>query len=173
MLVPKPLKIFFSSGYNISQPHRQQANSNLRPQMNTPLQRISERVTRLGHPEDSKTPRPLLALHEFFEGNDVIGSIGCNLLEIPQPSHFYKLLLSFLARPEVKDIRVQITAFDDPDWPFSDTVYVVTTAAADEVASWFEENLAPDGTWEGFLERETYEPYTVPPGYRAIGCWWD
>jgi len=46
----------------------------------TPLERITERVNRHGDVNDASTPRPLLTLAEFFEGNDVVGSIGCNLL---------------------------------------------------------------------------------------------
>jgi hypothetical protein len=36
---------------------------------------------------------------------------------------------------------VVITQFDDPEWPFSDTGYAMTTAKPEEVASWFGEDL--------------------------------
>ena len=58
----------------------------------TPLERITERVSRLGHPDDHKTPVPLLTLAEFFEGNDHVGSICCNLSPIPQPAQVYAFL---------------------------------------------------------------------------------
>jgi hypothetical protein len=51
-------------------------------------QRITERVTRNGHPDDDGTPTLLLTLAEFFDGNDVEGSIGCNLHPIPSPGEF-------------------------------------------------------------------------------------
>jgi hypothetical protein len=138
----------------------------------TPLQRITERVNRLGHPDTSETPRPLLTIDEFFVGNSEVGSIGCNLSPTPTPAQFYEFLRAIAQRPEVKDIRVQITAFDAPEWPFSDTVYIMTSAAPDEVASWFPDELKPDETWAGFMD-QSYEPYSVPAGAEPIACWWD
>jgi hypothetical protein len=139
----------------------------------TPLERISERVRRLGDPDDPGTPRPLLSIEEFFGGNEHVGSIGCNLPAEPAPAQFLALFEVFARRHDVKDVRVRITAFDDPSWPFSDTVYVMTTAEPDVVLSWFPEELAPDEVWEGFLEGEACEPYAVPEGCRAVACWWD
>jgi len=138
-----------------------------------PLERISERVRRLGDPDDPDTPRPLLSVDEFFEGNEYIGSIGCNLPGEPTPKQFRALFEVLAQRADVKDIRVRITSFDDPEWPFSDTVYIMTTAAAEAVKTWFPEELEPDEVWEGFLEDETYEPYAVPAHCRAVACWWD
>ena len=136
------------------------------------LERVTERVSRLGNPEDPRTPRPLLSIDEFFKGNDVVGSIGCNLDGEPGPEGFYNLFQVISQRPDVKDIRVQITAFDDPDWPFSDTVYIMTTASPEEVATWFPEQLKPDEVWDGFVD-QPYEPYQVPPGSQPVACWWD
>jgi hypothetical protein len=83
------------------------------------------------------------------------------------------MLRRFRQRPNVKDVRVQITMFDDPAWPFSDTVYVMTSAAAENVASWFDADLKPDEVSEGFIPGQVYEPYAVPMGGRVITCWWD
>jgi hypothetical protein len=138
----------------------------------TPLERITERVTRLGHPDDPETPRPLVTLEEFFDGNSVIGSIGCNLQSAPAPDRFCELFRQIARRSNVKDIRVQITAFDVPEWPFTDTVYVMTAASAEEVSSWFPEDLKPDETWEGFVD-QAFEPYEVPAGCKPVACWWD
>jgi hypothetical protein len=80
------------------------------------------------------------------------------------------VLQAIARRPEVSNVRVQITAFDDPDWPFSDTVYVMTSA--EEVSTWFPEELAPDETWSGFLD-QAYEPYSVPVGFEPVAVWWD
>jgi len=138
----------------------------------TPLERITERVSRLGHPDESGTPTPLVTVDEFFEGNDDVGSIGCNLESEPPPIVFYELFRAISRRPEVKDIRIQITMFDNPEWPFSDTVYIMTTASPEQVASWFPDELKPDETWEGFVD-QAFEPYEVPAGYKPIACWWD
>jgi hypothetical protein len=139
----------------------------------TPLQRITERVCRLGDPNTATTPRPLLTLEEFFEGNESAGSIGCNLPGVPKPHQFYLLFQAIAARPEVKDIRVRITDFGSRTWPFTDTVFLMTTALPDVVQSWFPPELAPDDVWEGFYKDETYEPYSLPQGANVIACWWD
>lgn len=138
----------------------------------TPLERITERVSRLGRPDAAETPRPLLTVDEFFTENSIIGSIGCNLYPAPEPAQFFKLLQAIARRPDVKDVRIQITAFDDPEWPFSDTVYIMTSAHPDEVASWFPEELKPDETWAGFAD-QSYEPYSIPVGASPVACWWD
>jgi len=138
----------------------------------THLQRITERVNRLGHPDDPKTPRPLVTIDEFFVGNSEVGSIGCNLLSAPSPEQFHALLQAIAKRSDVKDIRVQITAFDVPEWPFSDTIYIMTSASPEEVAMWFPEELRPDETWSGFANQR-FEPYSIPAGVEAVACWWD
>ena len=138
----------------------------------TDLERITERVNRLGHPDDPETPRPLLTIDEFFGGNLEIGSIGCNVDGAPSPERFYTLFQGIAQRPDVKDIRVQITAFDMPEWPFSDTVYIMTSATPEQVASWFPADIRPDETWSGFVDQK-YEPYEVPAGVQPVACWWD
>jgi hypothetical protein len=140
----------------------------------TPLERITERVNRDGDPNDPSTPRPLLTLAEFFEGNEILGSIGCNLMPTPTPAQFHQVLSAIAARPEVGDVRVQVTMFDNPDeWPFSDTVWVMTSADTRTVASWFPEALAPDEVREGWVDGVTYEEYAVPADMKPVSCWWD
>jgi hypothetical protein len=63
--------------------------------------------------------------------------------------------------------------FDDPEWPFSDTVYIMTSAASGDVGSWFTSNLKPDEVGDGFMPGQTYEPYIVPAGTHVVCCWWD
>jgi hypothetical protein len=68
----------------------------------------------------------------------------------------------------VADVYVQVAVFDEPEWPFSETVWVLTTADADDVKSWFEEYMAPDECREGWdgTERERVE---VPPAFHRCG----
>ncbi len=139
----------------------------------TPLERISQRVNRQGDVNDPETPRPLLTLAVFFEGNAVVGSIGCNLIPTPTPAEFYSLLSRIAERGDVGDVRVEVTMFDDPDWPFSDTLWIVTSASAEEVAAWFEESVRPDACLVGWPEGVAMEPCQVPVGMQPVGCWWD
>lgn len=135
--------------------------------------RVTERAWRNGDPNDPSTPRPLLTLSEFFDGNTLAGSIGCNLEPMPTPAEFRALLEAIRARGEVADVRVQVTMFDDPDWPFSDTVWIITSSPPEDVRSWFPPRLAPDDLWVGFPSDHRFEECETPGGYRAIGCWWD
>ncbi len=139
----------------------------------TPLERITERVRRNGDVDDAATPRPLLTLAEFFEGNEVTGSMGCNLTPTPTPSEMYSILQRIAARPDVADVRVQVTMFDDPEWPFSDTVWVMTSASPEAVSEWFEEDVRPDECWQGWTDGVSFEPYSVPKGKHPVACWWD
>jgi hypothetical protein len=139
----------------------------------TPLERITERVSRHGDVNLETTMRPILTLAEFFEGNDVSGTIGCNLDPQPTSSEFYQLLKAIAARPNVADVRVVITQFDVPEWPFSDTVWVVTSAPPMEVASWFDEAVRPSECWAGWYEDEPTEHYDIPAGMKVVTCQWD
>jgi len=132
---------------------------------------VSERVNRLGDVNNLRTPRPLLTIEEFFEGNDAIGSIGCNLDNEPTPAEFYELFKAISLKPWVKDIRVVVTVFDTPEWPFSDNVLIMTSAAPAEVHSWFPERLRPDDVDQGDLRG--CEPYKLPEGTRPVVCFWD
>lgn len=132
-------------------------------------------LTRIGDINDFSRPRPLVTLEEFFEGNDDAASIGYNLPHPPEPSEFYKFLLGLRTKRDVSDIRVQVQDLEDPDgWPSSDTIWIITTASAQEVRSWFPERLAPDDVFEGFESLHySVEKYVVPPGQRAVRVWYD
>lgn len=138
----------------------------------TPLELISERVNRNGDLNDPTTPRPLLTLEEYFIGNTVAGSICCNCTPTPEPQEVYDILQRISSRSEVVDVRVQIFVFDI-EWPFSDTVWIVTSADAKNVKSWFPKYMAPDECLLGQWEDVDTEDLDVPDGYTPIACWWD
>jgi len=139
----------------------------------SPLERITKRVNQNGDVNLPETPRPLLTLTEFFDGNKTVGSIGCNLTPTPTPSELYEILTRIAYRTDVHDIRVQISMFDDPDWPFSDTVWIITSAESDDVSKWFDEPVRPDECWSGWTDGVSFEPYEVPPEFNPVACWWD
>jgi hypothetical protein len=141
----------------------------------TPLERVTERALRNGNPESRAVPTPLLTLEEFFEGNDSVGSIGCNLDPMPEPGELYKILLTIRARPEVSDVRVQITCVDAPgeEWPFSDTLWIITSADAEAVEKWLPGRVAPNEVWTGWLEGTAYEQVAVPDGHAPVAIWYD
>ncbi len=140
----------------------------------SPHQTIADRVNINGDVNDPATIRPLLSLSEFFDGNDDFGSIGCNLSPPPGPAEFYEVLKVISARSGVADVRVQITMFDDPEmWPFSDTVWIITSAAPESVVEWFDAAIRPDECSAGWTAGVSLEPVPVPDGMQPVACWWD
>jgi len=137
------------------------------------LELIRARINLLGDVNDPRTPRPLLTLSEFFEGNETVGSIGCNLVPTPTPRDFYLALQGIASRHDVADVRVQIAMADDSEWPFSDTVWIITSRSATEVSQWFEELIRPDKCFVGWPEDIAIDRCTVPQGMQPVACWWD
>jgi len=68
---------------------------------------------------------------------------------------------------------VAVSDFDDPDWPFSEEVILVTSADAFTIRKWFYSDVAPDAI-RGISEKEKgdYEDIGVPAS-RMVMCWWD
>ena len=136
--------------------------------------RLVELISSAGDLNDPDTAAPLVSLEDFFEGNDDPGSIGCNLPGEVVPSEFYELFKSVRARSDVADVVVQISMHDDPEgWPFSDTVWVITSATTAQVRSWVSERLAPDDLFDGFHADRPMATHPIPKGMRVVGLWYD
>lgn len=101
-------------------------------------------------------------LELFFDGNDDLASIGCNLPEHPGIGTFAQVLRAVRDRPEVGDVLVGISeVMPDGEWPFSDTVYVLTDAPVGDVAEWAA-GLGPDQAAKAEWN-----------GGHAVVLWWD
>lgn len=134
----------------------------------------------LNHADSITTPgvrkTVLVTPREFFEGNDDLGSIGCNLYEHPGINTFRAVLEELEARDSVAGIHLVITDLEEDDpgvWPFSDTVYFVTTAPPEEIAEALE-LLSPDEV--GLINLDYAEfanPPAIPAGYHLVLAWWD
>ena len=111
----------------------------------TPLERITQLVNINGDVNNPDTPRPLLSLEDFFIDNNIHGSICCNVIPEQSPQAIYHHFLKIRERNNVSDVLVEITMFDDPDWPFRE--------------GWSED------TEHGWVE--------VPVGMHPVTCWWD
>lgn len=138
-------------------------------------QQLLARINLHGDINNPTTPRPLVTLEEFFEGNDSYASIGYNFYpDQPAPSEFYSLFLEIRSKPMVSDVRVQVNDLEEPtDWPSTDTVWIITSANPNEVKSWLGDRFQPDDLFIGFPEFYNFEPYDIPQGQQAIGVWWD
>jgi hypothetical protein len=120
-------------------------------------------------------PLPVVPLEVFFEGNDDIGSIGCNLNPHPGIRFFFEHLLSIRSRPDVQDVLVEIYEIeeDEPEsWPYSERIYILTSASATDVAEWMK-RLRPDEIEEGYLMGEPPAAPELAEGMRVYGAWWD
>jgi hypothetical protein len=113
---------------------------------------------------------PVISLELFFEGNDDPGSIGCNLPDHPGVHHFYTVLRHIRDRADVHDVRIGITEVMSRDeWPFSDHVYVVTTATTEDITHSAAE-LDPDPRVDWWTD---FPPIPVPTGAHIVTLWWD
>jgi hypothetical protein len=127
-------------------------------------------INRQGGHKGGAGPDPVVNLELFFEGNDDPGSIGCNLPDHPGIDRFYAVLRHIRERADVYGVWVGITEVMGPDeWPFSDHVYVVTTASPDDVTQWAAE-LDPDPPVDWWND---FPPIPVPPGAQIVTLFWD
>jgi hypothetical protein len=116
---------------------------------------------------------PLVSLELFFAGNNDLASIGCNLADHPGVDRFRDVLLNIRARADVNDVLVAITdEMTGDEWPFSDTVVIVTSASTDDVRTWVDE-LVPDDVMDPDQFPLTNLPCQIPPGMRHVAVWWD
>jgi hypothetical protein len=122
----------------------------------------------------SARPEPqIVPIDTFFDGNDDLGSIGCNLSEHPGIEAFRATFARIAARSDVNSIYAQIAELDpgEGSWPFADTVLVFGTISSEELAAELAA-LEPDeiGTAEDFgIPQSSAHEQTSP----ALVAWWD
>lgn len=131
-------------------------------------------INRQGGYQTGEGPAPVVGLELFFEGNDDLASIGCNLIDHPGVPHFFAVLRALRDRAEVHDVWVGISeVLPDPEWPFSDYVYVITSASAPQVQKWVA-SLQPDEPLSDWWnEQPPAREIPIPAGTRLVTLWWD
>jgi len=120
----------------------------------------------------SAQPEPkIVAIDEFFDGNDDEASIGCNLFEHPGIDVFRRILLDIRGRADVVAVYAQISEVDPGEdyWPFADWVFVVGAISQHDLAL----ALAP-------LQPDDVGPpeHDVPEAIArhdapVLAAWWD
>ena len=114
-----------------------------------------------------------VSLEEFFDGNDEGGSIWCNIRNAIPPSRVFEILKQLRDRDSVSDVVILVTQYDGgEEWPFADTVYVITAESEAEVVSWLGDDYVPDEHWLATTP-EHFRTLNIPTGTHAIGMWWD
>ena len=115
----------------------------------------------------------IVSAERFFDGNDDLGSIGCNLMEHPGIDAFRDLLIGLLRRPDVQAVYAQIAELDPGDgcWPFSDTLFIVGTIAPEELRGILI-SLEPDEVGAG---EQFGIPLAIKQKHQApvLVAWWD
>ena len=123
---------------------------------------------------DGTMPAPVVSLEDFFIGNDDAGSIGCNTGHGGPP--FFAPLKAIRDRPEVQDVLVEIHEVEEAHeemWPFSERIYILTSAERDEVAQWLA-LLEPDTVEEeGYVFGVPRQAPRLQDGMRSHAAWWD
>jgi hypothetical protein len=121
-----------------------------------------------GQPEPQIVP-----ITRFFDGNDDLGSIGCNLLHHPGINLFRDVLVGLLVRPDVRAVYAQISELDPGEdyWPLTDTVLVVGDISASDLITAVSE-LEPDEVaiaQDSDILPSIFETYRTP----IVVIWWD
>jgi hypothetical protein len=109
----------------------------------------------------------------FLDGNDDLGSIGCNLIEHPGIDAFRSTFAALKRRPDVEAIYAQVAELDpgEDSWPFTDTVLVVGSITSEDLQEALG-HLQPD-------EVGPRDPESLSPGLTdsernsALAAWWD
>ena len=119
-------------------------------------------------------PEPqIVTIQRFFDGNDDLGSIGCNLDEHPGVDAFRRCFAGLLRRTDIQAIYAQISELDPGDgcWPFTDTILIVGTIAVKELHEAIRA-LQPDEV--GDAKQFGISPEIAKKhGSPVLAVWWD
>lgn len=119
-------------------------------------------------------PEPhLVWIERFLDGNDDLGSIGCNLAAHPGMQLFREVFGRLLKRSDVSGVYAQMSELepDEDSWPFSDLVFVEGTLSIAALAAEVQA-LQPDSVTEG-QEFGVSRIERQEPGYNVLAIWWD
>jgi hypothetical protein len=96
-----------------------------------------------------KTEPQVVPIERFFDGNNDLRSIGCNLDPHPGIERFRRILTGLTSRPDVEVVYTQISELDPGEgcWPFADKILIVGTISAETLRQLVKE-LEPDEVGE-------------------------
>jgi hypothetical protein len=121
----------------------------------------------------SQMPEPvLISAEEFFDGNDDLGSIGCNLVDHPGIDVFRKAFSLIAKLDGVSGVYVRIAEADPGhgSWPFADTAIITGSPKKEEVVNALSE-LHPDEVSTAFEFGLTNSAPEVSES--SLVAWWD
>jgi len=119
-------------------------------------------------------PEPIVVpISRFFDGNDDLGSIGCNLDPHPGINIFQKVLTGLIGRTDIQAVYAQISESDPGEgcWPFTDTILVVGNISANLLR---EEVSDLEPSEVGAAEEVSLSPTIAERfGSPVAAIWWD
>ena len=136
------------------------------------MNRLQELFNRIEaqNPDENEV---VVSLDEFFAGNEDPASIGPNLgAEQPLIAEFYSVFQSIRDRPDVQDVLVRITECIPDEWPFADTVYILSSASKDEIES-LVAPLKPDDVVVDWMYGKPLEAPGLAFDTYIYSVWWD
>ena len=113
----------------------------------------------------------LVKVTEFFDGNDDLGSIGCNLSNHPGLDHFREVLQNIEAREDVDEVWIQIYDLEEGDWPFAENVLFFGKATESAIRE-FAGSLQPSEVYELHVDWMPSRAKHLA-GRRYVNLWWD
>ncbi len=117
----------------------------------------------------------LVPADRFFDGNDDVASIGCNLSKHPGIDRFREVLLGLARRPDVRSVQVVVSDRDPGEeyWPFSDVVLVAGTIPELELRKTLAvlkpDEVAPVGDRDPGVDEDALAAL----GPRVLAAFWD
>lgn len=116
----------------------------------------------------------LVTLEEFFFGNDQMGSICPHVTPQPSPPEVMAVFEVIRGHPAVAGVYVMPTQIDDDeDWPFSDTVWIITSLSVQELEEMVPRNFCPSEWIAGWPTHYSLPERPVPLGMRPLAAWYD
>jgi len=119
---------------------------------------------------------PVVSIESFFTGNTNGSSIAVHVDPYPGLNTICALLTEVRGRPDVVDVLVVEISHEEPreSWPFSERVYVLTSATPGAVEEWFAPISPTDAVeydW-GFVEHIPGMS-GLAKDMRVVSVWWD
>ena len=116
----------------------------------------------------------LSALKSSLTETMILGRLVTILPTSLPPSEFYALFQKVRNRPNVTDVLVEVSQHEAPnEWPSADTIWIITSAAPEEIRGWLGERFQPDEVFNGWADDIQRENYAVSAPMKPVGLWWD
>jgi hypothetical protein len=136
--------------------------------------RRDQLIRQMEQAENSGLGLPLVTLEDFFVGNDQCGSICPHVEPQPSPSDVFVVFNLIRENTNVDAVFVMPTQIDsNNDWPFSDTVWIITSLSENELRNLIPKNFWPSEFSSGWPRHFKVQERPVPEGMRPVAAWYD